>query len=178
MLGMLTGCVLPWQNFYKNDPFTGGMDQEASVLLNIPLPAGLQYYPSHSRIMGGARKEGVEIWRGYVDAESAALHIYNSLKQRGWQIRLFERAGSQGVYVYEHTQELADIVFLKQGSLTIVQIWVGPRLEDGAALSAAEAAGTVIEAESPQGKQAPPAKAAPAAPESEVETWGGEEREL
>ncbi len=126
----LTACIVPGQNVYLNDPLTGGKDAGASVLLQIALPAGLQYYPSHSRISGGGRKEGLEVLRGYVDQQGCYSTFYSRLRQAGWQLRMRENAGSRAVYVYQKDDELAVLLFQAQGMLTIVQIWVGPRLAD------------------------------------------------
>lgn len=130
----LSACVLPGQNVYTNDPLTGGKEAGMSQLLHIPLPAGLQYYPSHSKISGGGRKEGLEALRGHVDRESCGSSFYASLKQAGWQLRMFERAGDRAIYIYQKENELAAIIFQAQGLLTIVQIWVGPRLADNAVI--------------------------------------------
>lgn len=173
----LAGCVIPGQNAYLNDPFTGGVDATRSKLLNIPLPSGLQYYPSHSHITGGGRKDGLEIWRGYIDEEAAASHIYATLKQAGWQIRMMEKAGSRSAYIYQHEKELCAIIFQKQGVLTIVQIWAGPRLEHGTSLGMSGASKENGAAQDPS----PGPDGLNISPDSEkggVETWEVEEREL
>ena len=131
----LCACVLQGQNLYTNDPLTGGKDASSSQLLHIPLPAGLQYYPSHGKISGGGRKEGLEVFRGHVDQEDCGSSFYARLRQAGWQLRMFERAGDRAIYVYQKDNELATLLFQAQGMLTIVQVWAGPRLADNATIS-------------------------------------------
>lgn len=167
---LLCACVIPGQSSYRNDPFTGGVDARTSALLNIPLPPGLQYYPSHSRISGGARKEGLETLRGYVNQTSCGSSFYGSLRQAGWNLRMHQKAGSRAIYVYEKDSELAALVFQAQGALTIVQVWLGARLVDNAALPfAPETPDAKIE--SLPGESFGPMTGA-------EEKWGVEEREL
>lgn len=137
---VLTGCVIPGQNTYLNDPLTGGMDAGSSQLLHIPLPAGLQYYPSHSKISGGGRKEGLETLRGYVDQESCSSSFYSHLRQAGWQLRMRERSGNRAIYIYQKENEIAALIFQAQGMLMIVQIWAGPRMADNAVIDVPETA--------------------------------------
>ncbi|MBD5553323.1 MAG: hypothetical protein HDQ44_03195, partial [Desulfovibrio sp.] len=137
----LSGCVLPGQSSYLNDPLTGGVDSRASLLLNIPLPSGLQYYPSHSSKKGGGRQEGLEVLRGHVDQGQAATSFYSHLKLAGWQLRMREDAGNRAIYIYEKGDELCAILFQAQGMLTIVQIWKGARLADNAQLGPAPQTG-------------------------------------
>lgn len=132
LLLCLAGCVLPGQGAYLNDPLTGGMDSGSSKLLNIPLPAGLQYYPSHSRLKGGGRKEGLEVLRGHIDQGAAAASFYSHLRQAAWNLRMREDAGARAIYIYEKGDQICAIQFGAQGMLTIVQIWLGARLEDNA----------------------------------------------
>lgn len=173
-LCLLGGCVIPGQTSYINDPLTGGVDASSSNMLHIPLPAGLQYYPSHSKISGGVRKEGLEVWRGYIDQNAAIRQIYQNMKQRGWHVRLMQNAGARALCVYQKDNELAAIAFQKQGALTIVQIWLAPRLADNA-----EPLGGVEEEplNSIVGEEYPPADKGSEST-GKVETWGVQEREL
>lgn len=171
----LFACVIPGQSLYTNDPLTGGVDSRQSALLHIPLPSGLQYYPSHSKLSGGARKEGLETFRGYMDEGQAASYIYKGLRNAGWQMRLRESAGGRSIYIYEKDGELAAITFQKQGMLTIVHIWAGPRLADNAQFSSSQP-------ESGDGLMSLPGETyAPAESQGQpgkVESWGVEERDL
>lgn len=128
----LAACVVPGQSVYLNDPLTGGRDSGTSQLLHIPLPASLQYYPSHSKIEGGGRKEGLEVLRGHVDQDSCLAYFQTQLRQAGWQLRMRERAGDRAIQVYQKDNELVALTFHAQGMLTIVQIWAGPRFADNA----------------------------------------------
>lgn len=163
-------CVIPGQSSYINDPLTGGVDSRTSALLHIPLPSGLQYYPSHSRISPGDRKEGLEMLRGHVNQETCGNAFYSALRVAGWNLRLRESAGSRAIYIYQKGDELAAIVFQAQGMLTIVQIWAGPRLADNAILPSNVQdtwSATPAETGTPSGDGA-----------GAVEKWGVEERDL
>lgn len=166
---------------FRNDPLTGGINASISELLNITLPAGLQRYPSHGfvRIGENGRKEGLETFRGNMDGVAANLNIFNSLHQKGWQLRLSLRKGDRSIAIYENAGELALVAFHRQGMLTILEIWAGPRLGDGAVLSAP---GGNMEDEpesSIAGEEYGPIDGRESK-EGVVEKWGGglEEREL
>lgn len=170
----LYGCVFPGQSSYRNDPFTGGIDSASSALLNIPVGSGWQYFPSHSQITGGARKEGLETWRGYVDQEQAARQLYETMKSQGWKIRLLQRYRGRAIYVYQKNDEMAALVFSKQGALTILNIWYGPRLTDDAILSTAPVPDEPLK--SFAGEEYGPAKKGEV--DRTEESWGVEERDL
>lgn len=172
---MLSGCAWLGQNTsYRNDPLTGGVNAGASSLLHVALPAGMQAYPSHgySEIREGGR-EGLETLRGNVDASSAAMTMFNNLKSAGWQLRMSARKSPRAIYLYQKQNEFAILSFHPQGLLTILEIWTGPRLADGAnllipSLSPAE------ELPSIEGEEFGPieeTRQAPA-PKGSIETWG------
>lgn len=167
----LYACVFPGQSSYMNDPLTGGVDSRSSALLHIPLPPGLQYYPSHSRIDSGGR-QGLEVLRGYVDQGACGANFYSSLRQAGWNLRLRQKAGKRAIYVYEKGGEMAALVFQAQGMLTIIQVWLGPRLADDAALSDLSDDGWV----SLPGETYGPAEEEPKP--GAVEKWGVKEKDL
>lgn len=168
---LLSACVLPGQSSYQNDPLTGGIDAKSSALLHIPLPPGLQYYPSHSKISGGARKEGLETLRGYVDQATCGANFYTKLRQTGWNLRMHEKSGSRAIYIYQKDTDLAALVFQAQGMLTIVQVWTGPRLADNAALYDR----SLHDEETPSSL---PGETYGPAEKDAVEIWGVEEKEL
>lgn len=164
----LCGCVIPGQSAYVNDPFTGGVDSSTSRLLNISMPGGLQLYPSHSRLGGGARIEGLETWRGHVDESVCARQLYDRLVQAGWQMRMSQTAGSRAIYVFEKNDTMAAITFQAQGMLTILHIWGGARLGDGAAFMKSHENEPLV---SLPGEEYAPATGT-------EERWGVEEKEL
>lgn len=134
---LLCGCSwLHSQAGYRNDPFTGGINTGTSELLNVPLPAGLQRYVSHgySSFTTNGR-EGLETLRGNINSKATALAMFNTLNSSGWQLRMSARKGERAVYLYEKNMEYALLSFHPQGLLTIIEIWAGPRLPDGATLS-------------------------------------------
>lgn len=173
---LLPGCAqMGIQAPFANDPLTGGVNATQSLLLHVPLPPGLQRYPSHSNIPGGSGREGLETLRGYVDQSSCAMSLYNSLKSAGWQMRMYQRHGYRAIYIYQKNDVLAALVFHRQGMLTVLEIWAGTRLADNAGLSP----GQQYEDDEPLKSIAPeeygPAsKAEPGA----VETWGVREKVL
>jgi len=173
----LGGCAqLGIKQPFGNDPLTGGVDAGQSLLLQISLPPGLQRYPSHSSISGSSRKEGLETLRGYVDQSACAMNLYGRLKEAGWQLRMYQRFGYRTIYIYQKNNELAALVFHRQGMLTILEIWAGARLADNSALAPA------------QGEDGEPLKSLPHeeyGPVTEspgargaVEKWGVEERDI
>lgn len=161
---------------FGNDPLTGGVDASQSLLLPIPIPLGLQRYPSHSGISGAGRKEGVETLRGYVDPAACATSFYNKLKQAGWQLRMYQRLGQRAVYVYQKDNEIACLVFKEQGALTIVEIWLGARLVDNAQLTFAQPY-SASDIKARAGEEYGPITESQGAPLVE-ERWGLEEKSL
>ncbi|MDR0816318.1 MAG: hypothetical protein LBN28_02840 [Desulfovibrio sp.] len=132
------GCAnLGVGNLFSNDPFTGGSDAATSRLLDVTLPPGMKGYPSHSYQTSGADggREGLETLRGDVDPEQAAQSLYSSLSAQGWQMRLSLRKGDRSVYLYDKANALAILVFRRQTFMTILEIWTGGHLQDGAALN-------------------------------------------
>ena len=88
---LLSGCAsMGLENPFASDPLTGGVDTTTSALLNVPLPAGLQRYPSHgySGTTSGGGRQGLEVLRGNVNAGACAMEIFSALKSHGWQLRL------------------------------------------------------------------------------------------
>ena len=190
-LGLLSGCAsMGIENPFANDPLTGGVDTSTSSLLNVPLPAGLQRYSSHgytATSASGAR-EGLEILRGHVNAGTTAMELFSALKSHGWQLRLALHKEDHMLQVYEKGAEMAVLTFRSQAVLTILEIWVGQRLPDGAALEmpvqtedtgesgvelAGEEYGPLDDAES-SGSSSGASAPAPGT----VEQWGVEERAL
>ena len=190
-LGLLSGCAsLGLENPFDNDPLTGGVDTATSSLLNVPLPAGLQRYGSHGYTAANAAgaREGLEILRGHVNAGAAAMEIFSALKSHGWQLRLALHKESHMLQVYEKGTEMAVLTFRSQAMLTIIEIWVGQRLPDGAALEMPvqpeEAAESGVELTGEEygplddsGSSEENSGASAPAPGT-VEQWGVEERSL
>lgn len=140
-LFIFTGCAALGIDIpYQNDPLTGGIDASTSELLNINLPAGLQRYPSHGYISTNelGEKEGLETFRGNINGISANMALFNSLHQSNWQLRLSLRKGDRSIAIYEKNSRLALLAFHRQGMLTILEIWAGQRLPDGASLGIQE----------------------------------------
>lgn len=133
---LLSGCAnLGIRQPFANDPLTGGVDAGESLLLHVQLPLGLQRYPSHSKIAEGSRPEGLETLRGYVEQNACTMSFYDRLKAAGWQLRMRQSFGYRAVYVYQKGNELAALAFHRQGMLTIIEIWTGPRLADNSVLA-------------------------------------------
>lgn len=188
---LLSGCAsMGLENPFASDPFTGGVDTTTSALLNVPLPAGLQRYPSHgySATTSGGAREGLEVLRGNVNAGACAMELFSALKSHGWQLRLALHKDGHMLEVYEKGTEMAVLTFRSQAMLTILEIWLGERLPDGATLEmpledpgvsgggaelAGEEYGPLNEAEESSG-----GGSAPAPRPGTVEQWGVEERAL
>ena len=190
--GLLPGCAsMGLENPFSTDPLTGGVDTGTSALLNVPLPAGLQRYSSHGYTTTGAggAREGLEMLRGRVNAGATAMELFMALKSHGWQLRLALHKEDHLLQIYEKGTEMAVLTFRGQGALTILEIWAGQRLPDGATLEmpvdepglgdggaelAGEEYGPLDGASSGGGAASGGSSAAPGT----VEQWGVEERAL
>ncbi len=185
VLGLLfaaaTGCAsFGVGNPFSNDPLTGGTAAGVSQLLDVPLPVGMERYASHGYLtyaVDGGR-EGLETLRGNVDASRAAQSLFTALQSQGWQLRLSLRKGDRAVYVYEKGTTLAVLAFRRQTVLTILEIWSGSRLPDGASLSlpgsespTAELPGEAYPPLDTTGAAEPAASPRPAP--GTTEQWGG-----
>lgn len=179
LLSMLSLCAggcasLGFTTPFGNDPVTGGVNSGTIQLLQIPVPSGLQYFPSHSNAQN---QEGVETYRGHVDQAACAINLYNSLHSAGWQLRMYQRFGKRGVYVYQKDGRMAVCSFSRQGMLTLLDVWAGKYLPDNTSLTFAPGP---IE-EEPLTSIAPeeyPPLSSDKESAREVEQWGVQEREL
>lgn len=172
---------------FGSDPLTGGVDTATSALLNVPLPAGMQRYSSHgftSTTAAGGR-QGLEVLRGRMDAAQASLAMFTALKSHGWQLRLALSKESRMLQVYEKGGEMAVLAFRSQGMLTILDIWTGERLPDGASLQlpafepdpaagGAELAGEEFGPLDESARGPAPKGAAGAPEEGTTEEWGAQ----
>ena len=160
------------ESVYNRDPFTGGVNAGISQSLHCPLPAGMQYYPSHSYSEG--ESGSLETYRGTMEPAAAALTMHNTLKNDGWQLRLSLRSSNRQLYIYSKGDRLAAILFRKQGVMTIMEIWTGTSLPDGAAL----APRPLPENEGMNSIEGEEYGSIEEIPARKEETWGGEERDL
>ena len=143
VLATIQGCAsMGLENPFSNDPFTGGTDAPTSQLLGVAAPAGMQRYASHGfQSFGpGGGRQGLEVLRGQVNTAFAAQIMYSGLQSQGWQLRLALRKGTRAVYVYDRGAAMAVLTFESQALLTIMNIWTGDRLPDGAPLPMQDAA--------------------------------------
>ncbi len=109
----------------------GGTPVQQSVLLGIPLPAGMEYYPSHSAVSGG---EGVEVLRGTVSPATCAMAVAQAMLDQGWHVRLSKTMGSRAWYLFERDASFAVVHVRIQTppGMTLVEIAKGRALPDGA----------------------------------------------
>lgn len=121
------------ENIFHNDPLTGGRNMGTSPLLGVTIPAGLQIFTTHGYRKGTT--EGLEIYRGNVNEQAAASALFNTLNNAGWQLRLSLSKGFKAIYLYQRDNDFAVLSFHKQGLLTVLEIWRGPRLAEGASLT-------------------------------------------
>ncbi|MBQ1844802.1 MAG: hypothetical protein II132_02495 [Desulfovibrio sp.] len=129
MLLLPAGCA-----FF--DPLTGrsaagGAPAVQSVLLGIPLPAGMEYYPSHSAVSGD---EGVEVLRGSAAPATCAMAVAQAMLDQGWRVRLSKTAGARAWYLFERDASFAVVHVRIQTppGMTLVEIAKGRALPDGA----------------------------------------------
>jgi hypothetical protein len=167
MCAAIQGCVMPTiNNPFPEDPLTGGSEAATSRLLDIPLPSGMERYLSHGYQTYGAHggHEGLETLRGRVDPAVAARNIHASLTAQGWRLRLSLRKGDRSVHIYERDNAMALLNFRRQTVMTILEIWVGGRLPDGAMPDFAEGR---------DGRPTPDGGSALTPVPGTVEQWGG-----
>lgn len=128
------GCAqLGLDSPYSRDPLTGGEDTSTSQLLQVKLPAGMQRYSSHGRQeQGSAGTQGLEVLRGSGNMNQAIQFMYTVMSAKGWKLRLNSQVQDRAINVYWSTPRFAVLAFRKQGTMTILEIWVGTRLADGA----------------------------------------------
>ncbi len=127
----LGGCAeMHLRNPFSSDPLTGGENVGTSHLLTLSVPAGMQLFPTHGST--AADGGGMEIYRGWVDMNSVAQYMYSGMQGQGWNIRLARRKDSRAVYVYERASTLAVLTVERTTLGTLLCIWTGERLPDGA----------------------------------------------
>lgn len=129
----LTGCTaLSFRSPFANDPLTGGVNSGTSQLLTLSVPPGMQLFPSH----GGAAPEGggLEIYRGRVPPQQVAQYMYTGLSGQGWNLRLARRKGHRALYVYQRQSSLAVLTLEHTALGSLLCIWTGESLPDGATL--------------------------------------------
>lgn len=186
---LLPGCAsMGLENPFSSDPLTGGVDTSTSALLNVPLPAGLQRYSSHgySATSPTGGRQGLEVLRGNVNAGACAMELFTALRSHGWQLRLALHKDDHMLQVYEKGAEMAVLSFRSQAMLTILEIWAGERLPDGATLEMpledTGAGGTELAGEEYgplNGAEESSGGGSSTAPRpGTVEQWGVEERSL
>ena len=113
LLFFLSGCS--GMGGFGGMTASGGRPTPSSVLLGVALPAGTEYFPSHSSISG---QDGVEILRSSSGPAVCAGTIASGLQARGWKVRLSQTSGIQ-------TPPMQ----------TLVQIAAGTQLPDGATVT-------------------------------------------
>ncbi len=128
----LAGCAeMNLKNPFTSDPLTGGIDAGTSRLLGLSVPPGMQLYPSHGL---NAPDGGMEVFRGRADMASVAQYMHSGLQGQGWNLRLARRKDGRAVYLYERGSSVAALTLEKSAFGSLLYIWTGERLPDGAAL--------------------------------------------
>ena len=102
LLFFLSGCS--GMGGFGGMTASGGRPTPSSVLLGVALPAGTEYFPSHSSISG---QDGVEILRSSSGPAVCAGTIASGLQARGWKVRLSQTSGNRGFYIFENGGRLA-----------------------------------------------------------------------
>lgn len=140
---LMVGCAsMDISNPFSNDPLTGGVDTGKSQLLAVSTPAGMQRFPTHGyQVPGTGGTQGLEIFRGDVDMAYTAQVMFNGLQSQGWHLRMAQRKGVRGVYVYERGNSVATLTLQREAIGTVLAIWVADRMPDGATLPMQENTG-------------------------------------
>lgn len=144
LAALMAGCsTMEISNPFTNDPLTGGVDTGASQLLGVSTPAGMQRFPTHGyQTAGAGGAQGLEIFRGDADMGFVAQIMFNGLQGQGWHLRMAQRKGVRGVYVYERGSTVATLTVERETMGTVLAIWVADRMPDGATLPMQENTGT------------------------------------
>ena len=71
----------------------------------------------------------------------AAQTMYTGLQGQGWHLRMAQRKGVRGVYVYERGSSIATLTIEREAIGTVLAIWVADRMPDGATLPMQENTG-------------------------------------
>lgn len=132
LLFLLGGCA--GMGSFGGVSASGGRPASTSVLLGVSLPAGTEYFPSHSNISG---QDGVEILRSSAGPAVCAGAIANGLQSQGWKVRLSQTAANRGFYVFENGGRIAAVhVGIQTPPMqTLIQIAAGPQMPDGASVT-------------------------------------------
>ena len=132
LLFFLSGCS--GMGGFGGMTASGGRPTPSSVLLGVALPAGTEFFPSHSSISG---QDGVEILRSSSGPVVCAGTIASGLQARGWKVRLSQTSGNRGFYIFENGGRLAIVhVSIQTPPMqTLVQIAAGTQLPDGATVT-------------------------------------------
>ena len=143
LAALMAGCsTMEISNPFTNDPLTGGVDSGKSQLLAVSTPAGMQRFPTHGyQVPGTGGTQGLEIFRGDVEMGFAAQTMYTGLQGQGWHLRMAQRKGVRGVYVYERGSSIATLTIEREAIGTVLAIWVADRMPDGATLPMQENTG-------------------------------------
>ena len=143
LAAQMAGCSsMDISNPFSNDPLTGGVDAGKSQLLGVSIPAGMQRFPTHGyQTAGTGGAQGLEIFRGDADMGFVAQIMFSGLQSQGWHLRMAQRKGVRGVYVYERGSTVATLTVERQTVGTVLAIWVADRMPDGATLPMQENTG-------------------------------------
>lgn len=152
LLALTSGCA----QVGISNPFTSESTPGQSELLGITLPAGMERSATHSR-----PTEGLEVAMGYVNANSVAQSIFNSLQGSGWQLRLQQMRNGRGLFLYERGPQSAMVSVNSQSVQTILYIVAGSRLPDGSSLNLAVPAESSGESDGGWGSSTPDSTPAP-----------------
>ena len=118
------------------------MDAGKSQLLGVSIPAGMQRFPTHGyQTAGTGGAQGLEIFRGDADMGFVAQIMFSGLQSQGWHLRMAQRKGVRGVYVYERGSTVATLTVERETVGTVLAIWVADRMPDGATLPMQENTG-------------------------------------
>lgn len=112
----------------------GGKPVSQSVLLGVPLPAGMAFYPSHSHITG---QDGLETLRGSAGPALCAATLASGLQAQGWKLRLSQTKDSRAMYIFDNGGRIASIHISVQTPpmLTVVEIAASAPLPDGSSIT-------------------------------------------
>lgn len=173
---MLSSCSF-LDGSFSSDQLIGGKSAHKSALLGVRLPAGLTLYPSHgySEQGLGGKVEGLETFRGRLSPALLSADLFSALHDNGWRLRLSLRKGGRSLSLYQKNEDYAVITLRGQGALTVLEIWAGASLPEGAALNLTP---RKSQAEGLGEADADSLRAGPE--DGKTETWGSsvEEREL
>lgn len=134
-----SGSSFSIPNPFEPDPPSSVNEVYYAEFPSVPIPKDMQEVPKYTAVVqtpDGA-KSGTQVFEGRLDRQSLVSAMIHNMGRQGWQLRAIYRA-QRSVLVFEQSSRIAVMAITDSSNLSNVatmEIWVAPRLPDGAAAS-------------------------------------------